>query len=245
MTEPTVFDEIFARLTPDRLLRDPRATGQGVAVGLYLGSPAVLVYVLTGLLIWNFGVRPGEEADLERRFGDAYRRYRQRVRCWRLCWPGYDPARERELPALALDRTDPPGRYVVLYDGHCRFCTTQIRKLLKLARPGAIDAVNFQEPGVLERFPGVSYEACMIAVHLVTPDGRVCSAFEAIVRALSTRPVLGRLAYAYYLPGVRLGLDLFYVLVAANRYRLMGKAVAAGECDGGTCHLHVHGRSAR
>ena len=32
--EPTVFDEIFARLTPDRLLRDPRATGEGVAVAV-------------------------------------------------------------------------------------------------------------------------------------------------------------------------------------------------------------------
>jgi hypothetical protein len=34
MTEPTVFDEIFARLTPDRILRDPRATGEGVAVAV-------------------------------------------------------------------------------------------------------------------------------------------------------------------------------------------------------------------
>lgn len=34
MTDPTVFDEIFARLTPDRVLRDPRATGDGVAVAV-------------------------------------------------------------------------------------------------------------------------------------------------------------------------------------------------------------------
>lgn len=34
MSEPTVFDEIFARLTPDRVLRDPRATGDGVAVAV-------------------------------------------------------------------------------------------------------------------------------------------------------------------------------------------------------------------
>jgi subtilisin len=34
MSEPTVFDEIFARLTPDRVLRDPRATGEGVAVAV-------------------------------------------------------------------------------------------------------------------------------------------------------------------------------------------------------------------
>ena len=32
--EPTVFDEIFRRVTPDRLLRDPRATGEGVSVAV-------------------------------------------------------------------------------------------------------------------------------------------------------------------------------------------------------------------
>src|SRR5580658_759490 len=33
-TGPTVFDEIFARLTPDRILRDSRATGAGVALAI-------------------------------------------------------------------------------------------------------------------------------------------------------------------------------------------------------------------
>ncbi|MDB5311646.1 MAG: apr 1 [Gemmataceae bacterium] len=33
-TGPTVFDEIFSRLTPDRLLRDERATGEGVSVAV-------------------------------------------------------------------------------------------------------------------------------------------------------------------------------------------------------------------
>ena len=34
MADPTVFDEIFARLTPDRILKDPRSTGEGVAVAV-------------------------------------------------------------------------------------------------------------------------------------------------------------------------------------------------------------------
>src|SRR5215218_6569021 len=32
--DPTVFDEIFDLLSPDRLLRDPRATGEGVSVAV-------------------------------------------------------------------------------------------------------------------------------------------------------------------------------------------------------------------
>jgi predicted DCC family thiol-disulfide oxidoreductase YuxK len=113
------------------------------------------------------------------------------------------------------------------------------KRLQRLARPGAIELVNFQEPGALDRFPGISHEACMRQMYLVAPDGRVVGGFEAAVQALATRPGVGWLAYGYYLPGVRLVCDLIYALIAANRYRIMGRAVAAGECEGGACALHA------
>src|SRR5262245_16783635 len=34
MSEPTIFDEIFSRLTPDSIFRDSRATGAGVSVAV-------------------------------------------------------------------------------------------------------------------------------------------------------------------------------------------------------------------
>ena len=52
------------------------------AVGVFVGSPLVVLYALAGGPVWNAFVRPWEEADLERRFGDPYRRYRAAVRCW-------------------------------------------------------------------------------------------------------------------------------------------------------------------
>jgi predicted DCC family thiol-disulfide oxidoreductase YuxK len=140
---------------------------------------------------------------------------------------------------VAAERTAPLGRYLVLYDGHCKFCTAGAKKLLGMGRPGALHLVNFQAPGALAPLPGITYEACMRQMYLVTPAGRVYGGFEAAVQAVATRPVLGRLAYMYYLPGVRLLLDLAYALIAANRYRIMGKAVAEGECEGGTCSLHL------
>jgi predicted DCC family thiol-disulfide oxidoreductase YuxK len=130
----------------------------------------------------------------------------------------------------------------VLYDGHCKFCAAQVKNLLTLARPGAIEAVSFQDPGVLERFPGVPYDACFRAMQLITPDGRVFEGFEAAVRAVATRPVIGWLAYVYYVPGLRLACDLVYALVARYRYHLLGKTVAAGDCEGGTCALHARSR---
>lgn len=75
---------------PYRSVRNPMALAgitQGVAVGLLLGSWMVVVYALAGSIVWNCVVRPLEEADLEARFGEDFRRYAARVRCWVPRWP--------------------------------------------------------------------------------------------------------------------------------------------------------------
>ena len=70
---------------PYRFVRNPMAVAgfaQGVAVGLLISSWFVVGYGLLGALLWNYAIRPHEEADLELRFGDGFRRYRAAVRCW-------------------------------------------------------------------------------------------------------------------------------------------------------------------
>lgn len=66
-------------------VRNPMAisgVGQGLSVGLFLGSPLVLLYALLGAAIWQVIIRPLEELDLLARFGTDYQSYRHRVRCW-------------------------------------------------------------------------------------------------------------------------------------------------------------------
>lgn len=86
---------------PYRYLRNPMAVAgltQAIAVGIFCDSPSVVAYALTGMVIWQWLVRPWEEADLQRRFGAAYRRYRQAIRCWVPTFPGYQ-ANAAVLPA--------------------------------------------------------------------------------------------------------------------------------------------------
>jgi predicted DCC family thiol-disulfide oxidoreductase YuxK/protein-S-isoprenylcysteine O-methyltransferase Ste14 len=235
----------FVVAGPYRHLRNPLVAAALFCVlgsALLRGSAVGLAALFGALLLWEGVLRRRHEEALEAAYGPAFSVYRRRVRCWRPRLHGYDPAREADEPALAAERTTPPGIAVVLYDGHCRFCTPASRRLLRLARPGAVQAVDFQEPGALDRFPGVSFAACMECMHLVTATGRVHAGFEAAVQAVATRRPWGWIAWLYYLPGLRLLCDLAYRLVAAYRYRLLGKTVAAGGCDGGSCSLHLRPR---
>jgi predicted DCC family thiol-disulfide oxidoreductase YuxK len=144
-------------------------------------------------------------------------------------------------------RTMPPpgfpelaGQDLLLYDGECRFCRASAERLAWLAGP-QLRLVSLHEPGLLEAV-AISKEAAMQAMHLVTQQGRVYRGLEAAVQALRHRFVLGLLAKAYYLPGLRQLGDLGYRLVARYRYAILGRAVAAGECDGGSCQLHLKPR---
>ncbi len=70
---------------PYRSVRNPMALAgvlQTVGVGVMVGSWMVIAAALCGALAWNVLIRPVEEADLDARFGEPYRQYAERVRCW-------------------------------------------------------------------------------------------------------------------------------------------------------------------
>lgn len=82
---------------PYRFVRNPMALAgiaQGAAVGLMVESWFVVLYALCGSLVWNWVVRPLEEADLTERFGAAYSAYASDVRCWLPRLTPYGPADE-------------------------------------------------------------------------------------------------------------------------------------------------------
>ncbi|MEO1486471.1 MAG: isoprenylcysteine carboxylmethyltransferase family protein [Bacteroidota bacterium] len=70
---------------PYKYVRNPMAlTGivQGAAVALYFASLPVLVYALLGGILWHIVVRPLEEKNMLKRFGEDYENYRKEVGLW-------------------------------------------------------------------------------------------------------------------------------------------------------------------
>ena len=129
----------------------------------------------------------------------------------------------------------PQPQDVVLFDGDCRVCTQGMKQLRRWVKPEAAALLSFRDEGVLERFPGVTAEACEQAMQLVRQDGRVFAGAEAIVQVLRHHAV-GALAKAYYVPGLRQLADAGYRYIAKRRFQIAGRN---GECKDGTCQLHV------
>lgn len=128
--------------------------------------------------------------------------------------------------------THAPGKPIVLYDGACPICRRSVARLQRWVPDPAIEYRSFRSDGALDDLPGVRYEDCEVALHYVSPEGRVFAAVAAIVEVLSRRR-LGRLARLYRIPGIKQLADVLYRFVARNRFTIGGD----GHCTDGTCAL--------
>jgi predicted DCC family thiol-disulfide oxidoreductase YuxK len=126
-----------------------------------------------------------------------------------------------------------PEADIVLYDAHCRMCTSQIRRLAGWDSKGRLAYLPLDDTEVARRWPELEHEALMREMHVIDPAGRVRGGADAF-RYLSRRlPRLYWLAPILNFPG-SLGLWRWgYRQVAKRRYRF-GKV----SCDSGTCQLH-------
>jgi predicted DCC family thiol-disulfide oxidoreductase YuxK len=123
---------------------------------------------------------------------------------------------------------------ILIYDGHCIFCTAQAQRLQKQAG-GRLTLESFQEKGVLERYPSLTHQACMKEIKLVEPDGKIYGGAQAIFRALRTHPIYRFVTWVYDIPLIRQIINLGYRWVAKNRYLFGGRK----DCPEGSCPSHL------
>ncbi|HEV2969953.1 MAG TPA: DUF393 domain-containing protein [Pirellulales bacterium] len=153
--------------------------------------------------------------------------------------PSAKPPSSSPQPPVPSPRSLPtpderPGADVVIYDGHCRICTAQIKKLTWWDCQGKLAYLSLHDPEVPRRYPDLTHEQLMQEMVIVDRHGDRHRGAEAI-RYLSRR--LRRLWWLAPILHIPFSLPLWswlYRQVANRRYRFGRTA----ECDGGTCHLH-------
>jgi predicted DCC family thiol-disulfide oxidoreductase YuxK len=137
----------------------------------------------------------------------------------------------------ATNLADPDARPeadVVIWDGKCNFCRSQVQRLRWFDRRSQLAYLSLHDPRVTARYPDLSYQQLMDQLWLVTKDGRRLGGADA-GRYLSRKiPGLWWLAPLLHIPFSMPLWRWLYQKVAQRRYRLQG-----GVCDtDGTCHLH-------
>ena len=142
--------------------------------------------------------------------------------------PAAKPSRALPTPA------ERPDADVVIYDGHCRICTAQIRKLAWWDCQGRLAYLSLHDPEVARRWPDFTHEQLMKEMYVIDRHGKRHPGAEAI-RYLSRRlRRLWWLAPILYIPFTLPLWSWLYRQVANRRYKF-GKTA---DCDGGTCQLH-------
>jgi predicted DCC family thiol-disulfide oxidoreductase YuxK len=113
----------------------------------------------------------------------------------------------------------------LLYDGTCRFCVAQARRLKRFVGAG-VQAESLYADGVRERFPTlppVGADGKVGEIKFVDDGGRMSGGAEAIARALMTgRTPIAWGARLYFVPGIRQLSNAVYRAIARRRYRLSG-----------------------
>ena len=119
-------------------------------------------------------------------------------------------------------------RAAILYDADCGFCRWALGKLLAWDRHRCLRPVALQDPEAHTLLGAMDPERRMSSWHLVTPDGRVHSAGEAVAPMLRLLPggrPLAALAAAF--PRV---IEQVFSFVASHRGRV-GQLVRRGAAE--------------
>lgn len=135
-----------------------------------------------------------------------------------------------------------PRADVVIYDGRCVFCESQVRNLMWLDGKNRLSFISLHDPWVAEHFPDLSYDQMMEQIYLIPAsehgysDDRLGGA--AAIRYLSRRlPILWIVAPLMHLPFTLPIWQWGYRQIAKRRYKIAGKQ--GMQCDeDGTCELH-------
>ena len=135
-----------------------------------------------------------------------------------------------------LDLPDPDeltAADVVIYDGQCNFCRSQVGHLRRLDRTGRLAFLSLHDPRVAERFPDLTHEQLMEQMYVIDGKGRRHGGADA-VRYLTRRlPLLWLAAPILHLPGTAKLWRWIYRQVAKRRYKLAGKT-----CENDACSVH-------
>ena len=135
-----------------------------------------------------------------------------------------------------------PHADLVIFDGECVFCTSQVKTLKRFDGKHRLAFVSLHDKFLTERFPDLSHQQMMEQIYIV-PNSKTGYTEQRLggadaVRYLTRRlPKLWILAPLFHIPFTRTFQHWCYRQIAKRRYKIAGKT-GPGCDEHGTCDLH-------
>lgn len=127
-----------------------------------------------------------------------------------------------------------PEADVVIYDGACRICTSQMQRLERFD-DGRLAFLSLHDAEVARRFPDLEHDDLMRNLVVVDGEGRRHRGADAFAYLAGRLPKLWWLR-PMRLPGTAPIWRWLYKHVAARRY-LFGRIGGARGCESGECKI--------
>jgi predicted DCC family thiol-disulfide oxidoreductase YuxK len=129
-----------------------------------------------------------------------------------------------------------PEADVVIYDGHCRFCTGGAKTLHRWDSRGRLAFISLHDPTLAERWPDLTHDRLMEEMVVVDRRGHRHGGAAAFRYLTTVLPRLYLLAPLLHIPFTLPLWQWGYRQVAKRRYQIAGKTGAG--CDDEGCKIH-------
>lgn len=116
-------------------------------------------------------------------------------------------------------------RDVVIYDGECAFCRSQIKIIKTLDICGKLNFESCHDEAVRKKYNHISYEDFLSRMYVVDVVGNSYGGAEAVRYISKKLVVLWPLAILLHIPYSNSFWHWLYDTIARNRYRIAGKCM--------------------
>lgn len=137
--------------------------------------------------------------------------------------------------SLLPDLNQYPDADVVVFDGRCKFCTKQVKRLFQLDGKNRLTFLSLHDERVQKLLPHLTHDDLMEQMYVVTPEGNHYGGAEAFRYLTRRLPKIWILAPLLHIPFSLPFWQWGYRQIAKRRYK-MGQV--KDPCEEGSCEVH-------
>ena len=123
--------------------------------------------------------------------------------------------------------------YLIFYDGRCAICRRSRQTIERLRPLKGVRFIDVNDAALMAGYPAVAGVDVLGQMHVLAPSGTLSGGYDALIALAPILPGVRWIRPVLAAAPVRAVGRRVYRWIAANRYRLGGRA----SCRGGVCRL--------